>query len=72
MTNNKNSNFLMLLRKKGFTQTRLAQELNISVPSVNAWVTNKAKPSIENVFKMSAVLSTDVDELNAVFFGGAE
>lgn len=72
MTNNKNSNFLLLLRNKGFTQTRLAQELNISVPSVNAWVTNKAKPSIENIVKMSAVLNADVDELNSVFFGGGE
>lgn len=68
MTTNKNSNFVTLLRKKGFTQTRLADELGISIPSVNKWVTNKAKPTIDNVAKMSALLDMSIDELTAIFF----
>ena len=70
MTTNKNRNFVLLLRKKGFTQIKLANALAISPPSVNAWVIGKARPSIENVLKMSAILDVDVDELNNIFFGG--
>lgn len=68
MTKRKNHNFILLLRKKGFTQTELADALKISIPSVNAWVNNRAKPSIENIAKMSIILDIDLDELDAVFF----
>lgn len=68
----KNKGFIILLRNKGFTQVKLANALAISPPSVNAWVVGKARPSIENVVKMSDILNVEIDELNNIFFGGEQ
>lgn len=42
----------------GFSQRKLAREMELSGPSVNAWLSGKSKVKDENIIKLAATLKT--------------
>jgi transcriptional regulator with XRE-family HTH domain len=52
-----------LRKKKGLTQQEVADKLNISQPAYHKWETDLAKPSVENLLKISEVYEIDLNDL---------
>ena len=50
------------LEAKGWTQYRLAQELDVSKQVVNAWCRGKARPKLEAIVRISELLSMRLDQ----------
>lgn len=48
---------------KNLTQETLAQKLNVRQASVAMWETGKAKPTVNNLLKLSEILNCSVDDL---------
>jgi transcriptional regulator with XRE-family HTH domain len=51
------------LEKKGLTQTWLAEKLGKSYNMVNSYVQNRRQPSIEQLYKIAALLDIEAKEL---------
>ncbi len=52
-----------VIEEKGIKQTWLAERLGKSYPIVNGYVTNKAQPRLEVLFKIANILDVNVKEL---------
>jgi putative transcriptional regulator len=51
------------LEKKGLTQIWLAEKLGKSYNMVNSYVQNRRQPSIEQLYKIAALLDVEAKEL---------
>lgn len=47
--------------KKGITQVELGKMVGVGKDMVSRYETGRAKPSMENLFKMAKILDTTVD-----------
>ncbi|MCG1010543.1 helix-turn-helix transcriptional regulator [Salinicoccus sp. ID82-1] len=62
--NDEFGNKLKVLREeKGWSQDKLAKELNVSRQAVYKWETNKGYPDIKNLIIISDIFSVTIDEL---------
>ncbi|TVT28089.1 helix-turn-helix transcriptional regulator [Salinicoccus cyprini] len=62
--NDEFGNKLKTLREeKGWSQDKLAKELNVSRQAVYKWETNKGYPDIKNLIIISDIFSVTIDEL---------
>ena len=52
-----------ILDKKGIKQKWLAEQLGKSFNMVNAYVQNRAQPSIETLYKIATILEVEIDDL---------
>lgn len=50
-------------KKRGWSQERLAQELNISRQAISKWETGQAYPDLETVICLSSIFNISIDEL---------
>lgn len=57
------SNIKHLIHHKGYDNKRLAQELGVSLRSIQRWVSGDAFPDIEALVKMSAIFGCSLDDL---------
>lgn len=55
-----------LREQNGFTQTELAQKLNITRSSVNAWEMGISAPSTQNIIELSELFKVSTDYLLGV------
>ena len=64
-------NIRRLREEKGFTQERIANELNVSFQAVSSWERDEYKPDLDNLLKLTKIfdvsLSVLVDEQRKVF-----
>lgn len=61
-------NIKSLRYQKGWTQVKLAKELNVSEDAVSKWETGKNMPSVEDVVQISKIFNITIDSLlNANF-----
>ncbi|MFB4471845.1 helix-turn-helix transcriptional regulator [Oceanobacillus caeni] len=51
------------IEKSGYKKKWIAKELGVSNEVLSRWVNNKSKPSVENLFKLAALLGCKVDDL---------
>ncbi len=56
-------NMKFLRKRKSWTQTDLAELLNVKRPVIGAYEEERAEPSIDLLLRMAAVLDVSVDEL---------
>src|SRR6056297_1237124 len=52
-----------ILKSKGLKQTWLAEKLNKSYNTVNAYTQNRQQPRLETLFKIADILEVDVVDL---------
>jgi putative transcriptional regulator len=52
-----------VLKEKGIKQTWLAEKLDKSYNMVNSYVQNRRQPSLENLYKIAAILDVDIKYL---------
>jgi transcriptional regulator with XRE-family HTH domain len=52
-----------ILEKKGKTQVQLAQELGVSVVSVNNWCQHKNDPSLKTLASIAKILGVRIADL---------
>jgi transcriptional regulator with XRE-family HTH domain len=52
-----------LLRIKGFSQKRLAENLNVQSSTVNQWVNGKREPEFDVLLKICVFLDVEPNEL---------
>ncbi|WP_296123894.1 helix-turn-helix transcriptional regulator [uncultured Streptococcus sp.] len=57
------SNIKHLIHHKGYDNKRLAEELGVSLRSIQRWVSGDAFPDIEALVKMSAIFDCSLDDL---------
>lgn len=57
------ANFEMLRKAKGYTQTRLAKELEIDQSAVSLWEAGKTFPRPELAMRAAKILGCTLDEL---------
>ena len=57
-------NYLYEKRKLcGYSQTQLAQFLGVTNKAVSKWENGRAKPTVDTLRKLAAVLGTDIEDL---------
>lgn len=52
-----------LLREKHFTQTKLAELMEIKQSQISEWLSGKAKPGYDNLRKLAIVFEVSADYL---------
>jgi len=52
-----------VLKKKGISQTWLADQTDKSYTTINEYARNKRQPSLEELFKIAEILNVEVKEL---------
>lgn len=52
-----------VLEQKGIKQIWLSEQLGKSYNMVNSYVQNRRQPSIENLYKIAAILNIEANEL---------
>ena len=52
-----------VLKQKGIKQKWLAEQLGKSYNMVNSYAQNKRQPSLEDLYKIAAILSIEITEL---------
>ena len=52
-----------ILEEKGIKQTWLAERLQKSYNMVNSYVCNRRQPSVEDLYKIAAILDVSVKDL---------
>ena len=52
-----------IMNERMISQTRLARDAGVSQPLINAYITNKSAPSVENLCKIADYLHVTTDEL---------
>lgn len=57
------SNIKHLIHHKGYDNKRLAEELGVSLRSIQRWVSGDAFPDIEALVKMSSIFDCSLDDL---------
>jgi transcriptional regulator with XRE-family HTH domain len=57
------NNIKLILEKKGYTQTWLAEQLGKSFNMVNSYVQNRRQPSVEILYEIANILDVDVKQL---------
>jgi transcriptional regulator with XRE-family HTH domain len=60
---NLRKNIKNLRCQKGWTQLRLAKELNVSEDAVSKWETERNMPSVEDVVRISKIFNISIDAL---------
>lgn len=60
---NLRKNIKELRTHKGWSQLKLAEELNVSDDTVSKWETGKNMPSVEDVMRLSDIFSISIDDL---------
>lgn len=58
-----NMNIRKYRRKKGLSQEKLAEQLNVTRQTVSNWETGKAYPDVDMVIRLSTALETDPNHL---------
>ena len=56
-------NLMYYRKKKGLSQEKIAEYLEISRQAVTKWETNASKPNSDNLIKLAQLLEVDVDTL---------
>ena len=54
---------MMLRKQKGMTQTKLAEQINVSNKTISRWETGEGFPEISLLKPLAKALGTTVDEL---------
>ena len=57
------NNIKIVLQKKGYNQTWLAEQLGKSFNMVNSYVQNRRQPSVEVLYEIANILDVDVKQL---------
>lgn len=57
------SNIKHLIHHKGYDNKRLAEELGVSLRSIQRWVSGDATPDLESLVKMSFIFDCGLDDL---------
>lgn len=57
------SNIKHLIHHKGYDNKRLAEELGVSLRSIQRWVSGDAIPDLESLVKMSFIFDCGLDDL---------
>lgn len=57
------NNINVWIAKSGFSKKEVAKQLDVSQVVLSRWISNKSKPSLENAFKLAALLNCKVDDL---------
>ena len=58
---------IMELRQKlGWTQSRLAQELNVNTKTIKNWENETSEPSLKNIVQLAKVFSVTADYLLSI------
>lgn len=52
-----------LRKKRGLSQERVAEELNVTRQSVSLWETDQASPSIDNLILLSKLFNVSIDDI---------
>lgn len=52
-----------LRQQKNWSQSEIAQQLDVSQPAYNKWETDQAKPNINNLLKIAEVFEIDIYDL---------
>ena len=56
--------------EKGLTQKAMAEQLNISIPTLSHWECDYQEPAFKDLIMLSAFFSVTVDELLGISEGG--
>ncbi len=56
------------IERSGLTQTKLAELLGITVPTLNNKVLNKREFSVNEIAKIQKILNISLEEKEAIFF----
>ena len=56
-------NLMYYRKKKGLSQEKIAEYLEISRQAVTKWETNTSKPNSDNLIKLAQLFGVDVDTL---------
>lgn len=51
------------LRRKGYTQKMLAEQLNVSQPTVSSWMSGRALPRVDDAVKIAHILKVPIVDL---------
>lgn len=57
------SNINYWIEKRGYKKKWVAKQLGVSNEVFSRWVNDKSIPSVENLFKLAALLECKVDDL---------
>lgn len=60
-----------LRNDKGLTQKAMAEQLNISIPTLSHWECDYQEPAFKDLIMLSAFFDVTVDELLGISEGGA-
>lgn len=53
-----------MIRKRGYTVSEIQKELNLLYPqSIYRWLSGQSMPSIDNLYKLSAILQVHMEDL---------
>lgn len=63
----KNKKFLKFLKEKGIKQKALADRLDISVRSVEHWISGRNRPSVIYLIEMSKMFRMRVEDIYDMF-----
>ena len=56
-------NLMYYRKKKGLSQEKIAECLEVSRQAVTKWETNASKPNSDNLIKLAQLFEVDVDTL---------
>ena len=57
------ANLKKAIKAKGFSQTKLAKQANISFETISKWVSGRSNPRIDSLVLIANVLEISIDEL---------
>lgn len=55
-------NLYNLLRRRGYTPTKFAEDMNVTLSTVSYWNKGKRTPSLDKFQKMCLILELDAEE----------
>ena len=56
-------NIHRLREERGFTQEKLAEQLNVSFQAVSAWEREEYKPDLDNLIKLTEILDVSLSAI---------
>lgn len=59
--------FRVARAKKGLTQSKLADILNVTTQTIRNWEKKRSEPSLHNVIRLSMILELTLDEVILYF-----
>ena len=63
MDRQRHNNLKVILAEKEKTRTWLSEQMGRNIGTVSRWMTNKVRPSVEQLFEIAKHLDVDVREL---------